>query len=288
MKGIILAGGAGSRLDPITKVASKQLQPVYDKPMVYYPLATLMEAGIRDILLISTPQDLPRFEDLLGKGDHFGIHIDYAEQERPGGIAEAFLIGADFVAGDPVTLILGDNIFYGATGLKQVVATVATGAVIFGYPVRDPTRYGVVEFDESGRVISLEEKPSRPKSRYAIPGLYVYDNQVVEIASSIDPSDRGELEITDVNRVYLERGQLQVSVLDRGIAWLDSGTHDSLLDAANFIATVEHRQSIKIACLEEIALDEGFVSLSQFRDLVRTMPDSSYREYLERVMQEHS
>ncbi|HSM43910.1 MAG TPA: glucose-1-phosphate thymidylyltransferase RfbA, partial [Acidimicrobiia bacterium] len=266
VKGIILAGGAGSRLDPITRVASKQLQPVYDKPMIYYPLATLMEAGIREILLITTADDVPRFAELLGSGDHIGLSIDYEVQEKPRGIADAFLVGAEFIAGDQVTLILGDNIFHGNIGLREVVSSPVQGAVVFGYPVRDPERYGVVEFDEDGRVLSLEEKPARPRSKYAIPGLYVYDENVVDIAGSIAPSARGELEITDVNKVYLDKGRLQVSLFDRGVAWLDSGTHDSLLDAANFIATVEHRQSIKIACIEEIALEIGFISHEQFRD----------------------
>ncbi len=286
MKGIVLAGGAGSRLDPITRVTSKQLQPIYDKPMIYYPLATLMEAGIRDILLITTPHDSPRFEYLLGSGDDFGIHIGYTVQPEPRGIAEALLIGEEFIDGDPVTLILGDNIFYGKTGLEEVAKTLTHGAVVFGYPVRDPERYGVVEFDAEGRVLSLEEKPPRPRSEYAIPGLYVYDDQVVEIAKSVKPSGRGELEITDVNRIYLEKGQLRVSVFDRGVAWLDSGTHDSLLDAANFIATVEHRQSIKIACLEEVALDAGFIDAAKLRRTVAAMPQSSYRQYLERVLDE--
>jgi glucose-1-phosphate thymidylyltransferase len=287
VKGIVLAGGAGSRLDPITRVASKQLQPVYDKPMIYYPLATLMEAGIRQILLITTPQDVPRFQELLGTGERFGIELEYAVQPEPKGIAEAFLIGEEFIGGDPVTLILGDNIFYGAIRLEGLVESLTSGAVVFGYPVRDPERYGVVEFDDNGMVISLEEKPSRPRSKYAIPGLYVYDDQVVGIARAVAPSARGEKEITDVNRVYLEQGQLQVSILDRGVAWLDSGTHDSLLDAANFVATVEHRQSIKIACLEEVAFKAGFVDHSRLEDIVGQMPDSSYRQYLERVLDEH-
>jgi glucose-1-phosphate thymidylyltransferase len=284
VKGIILAGGAGSRLDPITRVASKQLQPVYDKPMIYYPLATLMEAGIKEILLITTPDDVPRFAELLGSGDHIGLSIDYAVQEEPRGIADAFLVGSEFIAGDQVTLILGDNIFHGNIGLREVVSSPVQGAVVFGYPVRDPERYGVVEFDEGGRVLSLEEKPARPRSRYAIPGLYVYDENVVDIAGAIEPSARGELEITDVNKVYLDQGQLQVSLFDRGVAWLDSGTHDSLLDAANFIATVEHRQSIKIACIEEIALEMGFITRDQFRDLVGSLPNSSYTHYLEHLI----
>jgi glucose-1-phosphate thymidylyltransferase len=287
VKGIILAGGAGSRLDPLTRVASKQLQPIYDKPMIYYPLSTLMEAGIREILLVTTPRDLPRFEDLLGTGKHLGVDIQYAGQPEPRGIADAFIVGAEFVNGEPVTLILGDNVFYGNIGLSQVVTELKKGAFIFGYPVRDPKRYGVVEFSSDGRVLSVEEKPSHPRSKYAIPGLYVYDDQVVPIARSIRPSDRGELEITDVNRIYLERNQLRVSLLDRGVAWLDSGTHDSLLDAANFIATVEHRQSIKIACIEETALDSGFIDRDQFRDVIQDLPQSSYRAYLERVLEEY-
>jgi glucose-1-phosphate thymidylyltransferase len=284
VKGIVLAGGAGSRLDPITRVATKQLQPVYDKPMIYYPLATLMEAGIREILLITTHVDVPRFQDLLGSGDGLGIHIDYAVQPEPRGIAQALIIGERFIDGAPVTLILGDNIFYGNIGLDVAVSNLAEGAVIFGYPVRDPERYGVVEFDADGKVLSLEEKPIRPRSMFAVPGLYIYDDQVVGIAKSIAPSARGELEITDVNQVYLEKGQLRVSVFDRGIAWLDSGTHDSLLDAANFIATVEHRQSIKIACIEEVALRAGYIDALQLAHVVERMPHSTYREYLERVL----
>ncbi|HEX2154315.1 MAG TPA: glucose-1-phosphate thymidylyltransferase RfbA [Acidimicrobiia bacterium] len=281
VKGILLAGGAGSRLDPITRVASKQLQPVYDKPMIYYPLATLMQAGIRQLLLITTPEDMPRFQALLGDGSMWGIEISYAVQPEPKGIAQAFIIGSDFVGSDPVTLILGDNIFYGRLGLEEVVAEFRGGAFVFGYPVRDPERYGVVEFDKNGTVLSLEEKPSRPRSRFAVPGIYVYDAEVVKIASSIQPSGRDELEITDVNKVYLERGELRVQIIDRGVAWLDSGTHDSLLEAANFIATIEHRQSIKIACLEEIALYNGFVTRAHFDDLVAALPNSPYRQYLE-------
>ena len=286
MKGIVLAGGAGSRLDPITRVASKQLQPVYDKPMIYYPLATLMQAGIRDILLITTPHDMPRFQDLLGDGSQWGIELVYAVQPEPKGIAQAFLVGEQFVDNQPVTLILGDNIFYGRLGLDEVVEDHGRGAYVFGYRVSDPERYGVVEFDESGRAISIEEKPSRPKSRYAVPGLYVYDDRIVTIAKSIAPSDRGELEITDVNRVYLDEGTLHVQVLDRGVAWLDSGTHDSLLEAANFIATIEHRQSIKIACLEEIALLQGFIDHEKLSRVVADMPNSAYRSYLEGVLSE--
>jgi glucose-1-phosphate thymidylyltransferase len=286
VRGIVLAGGAGSRLDPITRVASKQLQPVYDKPMIYYPLATLMQAGIRDILLITTPHDVDRFESLLGDGEHWGIQLAYAVQPEPKGIAQAFLIGERFIGGDPVTLILGDNIFYGKIGLADIVLSFAGGAFVFGYPVGDPERYGVVEFDADGRAISLEEKPAKPKSRYAVPGLYVYDDQVVEATKSLQPSARGELEITDLNRVYLAAGRLQVQILDRGIAWLDSGTHDSLLEAANFIATVEHRQGIKIACLEEIAFRNGFIDRDGYERAIEAMPRSSYREYLEEILVE--
>jgi glucose-1-phosphate thymidylyltransferase len=284
LKGIVLAGGAGSRLDPITRVASKQLQPVYDKPMVYYPLATLMEAGIRDVLLISTPEDTPRFESLLGDGSHWGLSIEYAVQEAPEGIAQAFLIGEDFVGGDQVALILGDNIFYGNIGLDEVVAGFSGGAVIFGYPVSDPERYGVVEMGEDGMAVKLEEKPASPRSNLAVPGFYLYDEEVVDIAKNLAPSPRGELEITDVNREYMNRGTLRVIRLGRGIAWLDSGTHDSLLEAANFIATIEHRQGLKIACLEEIAYQRGYLDRVQMGRLVAEMPQSGYREYLERVL----
>lgn len=286
MKGIVLAGGSGSRLDPITRVTSKQLQPVYDKPMVYYPLATLMESGIRDVLVITTPYDVERFQELLGNGSQWGIALSYAVQPEPKGIAQAFLVGESFVGGDPVTLILGDNIFYGRIGLREVVGEFQHGAYVFGYPVRDPKRYGVVEFDSDGTVLSLEEKPEKPRSKYAVPGLYVYDDQVVDITRSIRPSERGELEITDVNKAYLERGELAVQLFDRGVAWLDSGTHDSLLEAANFIATVERRQSIKIACLEEIALQQGYLTHEELAAGVAAMPQSTYREYLEGVLEE--
>ncbi len=286
MKGIVLAGGAGSRLDPVTRVASKQLQPVYDKPMIYYPLATLMQAGIRDMLLITTPHDMPRFQSLLGDGSIWGIDLSYAVQPEPKGIAQAFLVGEDFVGTEPVTLILGDNIFYGRIGLEEVVAGFTGGAYVFGYPVRDPERYGVVEFDADGRVVSLEEKPSKPKSKYAVPGLYVYDGNVVDVAKSIEPSDRGELEITDLNLRYLEMGKLSVQLFDRGVAWLDSGTHDSLLEAANFIATIEHRQSIKIACLEEIAFRAGFIDRAGLENVVAGMPNSTYRDYVKAILDE--
>lgn len=284
MKGIVLAGGAGSRLDPITRVASKQLQPVYDKPMIYYPLATLFESGIRDILLISTPDDTPRFRDLLGDGSQWGVSIDYAVQERPGGIAEAFLVGEGFIDGDPVCLILGDNIFYGSMGLREIVEGFSGGALIFGYPVSDPRRYGVVTVDDKGMATSLEEKPSDPKSNLAIPGLYFYDEKVVDITKGLEPSDRGELEITDVNKAYLDMAALRVVRLGRGLAWLDSGTHDSLLEAANFIATIEHRQGYKIACLEEIAFERGFLDFDRLVSLTQGMPRSAYREYLERLL----
>ena len=283
MKGIILAGGAGSRLYPLTQVASKQLQPVYDKPMIYYPLATLMEAGIRDILLISTPQDVGQFEHLLGDGTNWGLTLSYAVQPEPKGIAQAFTVGKEFIDGEPVTLILGDNIFYGQIGLEDVVKAFMGGAYVFGYPVVDPGRYGVVEFDESGRVLSLEEKPDAPRSSFAVPGLYVYGEDVVEIAANMVPSERGELEITDVNRHYLSQGRLHVQLVERGVAWLDSGTHDSLLDASNFIATIEHRQGIKIACLEEIALRAGYIGLDRLQAIIDQMPESSYRAYLRRV-----
>jgi glucose-1-phosphate thymidylyltransferase len=287
VKGIVLAGGAGSRLDPMTRVASKQLQPVYDKPMIYYPLATLMGAGIREILLISTPVDTPRFESLLGDGSRWGIDIQYAVQAEPRGIAEAFLVGADFISSDAVALILGDNIFYGDLGTAQLVAEFKSGAVVFGYPVRDPERYGVVEIDGDGRALSLVEKPNTPRSNLAVPGFYIYDERVVDIAKGLSPSARGELEITDVNRHYMEDGSLRAIRLGRGIAWLDSGTHESLLEAANFIATVEHRQGLKIACLEEIALDQGFVAVDKMEQLVAEMPNSAYRDYVLRVVEEH-
>jgi glucose-1-phosphate thymidylyltransferase len=287
VKGIVLAGGAGSRLDPMTRVASKQLQPVYDKPMIYYPLATLMDSGIREILLISTPEDTPRFEGLLGEGSAWGIELSYAIQEAPRGIAEAFLVGEHFVDGDAVALILGDNIFYGDLGTRRLVADFVSGAVVFGYPVHDPERYGVVEIDEDGKALSLEEKPERPRTNLAVPGFYLYDERVVEVAKGLTPSGRGELEITDVNRFYMEDGSLRAIRLGRGIAWLDSGTHESLLEAANFIATVEHRQGLKIACLEEIALDQGFVSVDEMTELVASMPNSAYREYVERIVEEH-
>jgi glucose-1-phosphate thymidylyltransferase len=285
-KGIILAGGAGSRLFPLTLVASKQLQPVYDKPMIYYPLATLMTAGIRDILLISTPHDTPRFEALLGDGSRWGISISYRVQPEPKGIAQAFLVGAEFIDHSPVALVLGDNIFYGKMNLDRIVSEFTGGARIFGYQVHDPERYGVVEFDLAGRIISIEEKPQHPKSHYAVPGLYLYDGKVVDIARSIAPSARGELEITDVNLEYFRRGELLVERLGRGIAWLDTGTHKSLLEASMFIETIESRQGLKIACLEEIALRRGFIDCARMRQVIDSTPQSSYRDYLQRVYDE--
>jgi len=285
-KGILLAGGAGSRLYPLTLVASKQLQPVYDKPMIYYPLATLMMAGINDILIISTPHDTPRFQSLLGDGSRWGIKLSYKVQPEPNGIAQAFLIGEEFIGNDPVALILGDNIFYGKMGLDSLTRDFASGAMIFGYYVNDPERYGVVEFNENGRAIGIEEKPAKPKSNYAVPGLYLYDNRVVSMAKSISPSARGELEITDINRVYLAMDELLVEKLGRGIAWLDTGTHQSLLEASHFIGTLEARQGLKIACLEEIALRMGYIDCHKMAEVIQDTPKSSYREYLERVYNE--
>lgn len=285
-KGILLAGGAGSRLYPLTLVASKQLQPVYDKPMIYYPLATLMMAGINDILIISTPQDTPRFQSLLGDGSRWGIRLTYRVQAEPKGIAQAFLVGDDFIAGDPVCLILGDNIFYGKMELDKATAGFGTGATIFGYYVNDPERYGVVEFDAAGTAIGIEEKPVKPRSHYAVPGLYLYDNNVTEIARNLKPSPRGELEITDVNLEYLRRGELKVIKLGRGIAWLDTGTHQSLLEASHFIGTLEARQGLKIACLEEVALRMGFIDCAGMADVIANTPNSAYREYLIRLYNE--
>jgi glucose-1-phosphate thymidylyltransferase len=285
-KGIILAGGAGSRLYPLTLVASKQLQPVYDKPMIYYPLATLMTAGISDILLISTPHDTPRFQALLGDGARWGIKLSYKVQPEPKGIAQAFLVGEEFIDNQPVCLVLGDNIFYGKMNLDRIVAGFEGGARIFGYPVHDPERYGVVEFDAAGTVISIEEKPKHPKSHYAVPGLYLYDADVVRTARSIAPSPRGELEITDVNLDYLRRGALTVERLGRGIAWLDTGTHKSLLEASNYIEIIESRQGMKIACLEEIALRRGFIDCRRMRQVIDETPTSPYRDYLQQVYEE--
>jgi glucose-1-phosphate thymidylyltransferase len=287
-KGIILAGGAGSRLYPLTLVASKQLQPVYDKPMIYYPLATLMMAGLRDILIISTPHDTPRFQALLGDGSRWGISISYKVQPEPKGIAQAFLVGEDFIGDDSVCLILGDNIFYGKMGLDKALANFETGAKIFGYYVNDPERYGVVEFDESGQAIGIEEKPMNPKTHYAVPGLYLYDHKVVEITKTMHPSARGELEITDLNLEYLRRGELRVERLGRGIAWLDTGTHQSLLEASHFIGTLEARQGLKIACLEEISLRRGFIDADGMKKAIAETPKSGYRDYLSRVLAEVS
>lgn len=282
MKGIILAGGSGTRLYPVTRVVSKQLLPVYDKPLVYYPLSTLMLAGLRDILVISTPQDTARFADLLGDGRDWGVNISYAVQPSPDGLAQAFLIGREFIGNDACSLVLGDNIYYGQSFSKQLqtAAQQQQGATVFAYPVHDPERYGVVEFDAAGKAISLEEKPKAPKSRYAVTGLYFYDKHVVDIAASLKPSPRGELEITDLNRVYLEAGQLNVQIMSRGMAWLDTGTHDSLFEAGLFIQTVERRQGLKIACPEEIAYRLGYITAEQLEALAQPIRKSGYGEYL--------
>jgi glucose-1-phosphate thymidylyltransferase len=280
MKGIVLAGGAGTRLHPLTMVASKQLQPVYDKPMIYYPLSTLMLGGLDDLLLISTPNDVPRFEALLGDGSQWGVSLSYAVQTAPRGIADSLLVGEKFLDGDSVSLVLGDNIFYGRIGFDDIVRDFREGAVIFGYPVQDPHRYGIVEFGDGGEVLSLEEKPAHPRSNLAVPGIYVYDADAVAIVKDLRPSSRGELEITDLNLEYHRRRQLRAVRLGRGVAWLDSGTHESLLESANFIATIERRQGLKIACLEEVAYRQGFIDAEGLEAAAAAMPPSPYRTYV--------
>ncbi|MDH6367900.1 MULTISPECIES: glucose-1-phosphate thymidylyltransferase RfbA [unclassified Breznakia] len=286
MKGIILAGGSGTRLYPLTKVTSKQLLPVYDKPMIYYPLSILMSAGIKEILIISTPQDTPRFKELLGDGKQFGISLEYKVQPSPDGLAQAFIIGEDFIGDDSVAMILGDNIFHGHGLTKRLVAAAnkEKGATVFGYYVEDPERFGVVEFDEAGQAISLEEKPEQPKSNYAVTGLYFYDNKVVEYAKNLAPSARGELEITDLNRIYLESGELNVTLLNDGFTWLDTGTHESLADATNFVYTIETHQNRKIACLEEIAFDQGWISIDELKETYEIYKKNQYGTYLKRII----
>ncbi|MCJ7790056.1 MAG: glucose-1-phosphate thymidylyltransferase RfbA [Candidatus Atribacteria bacterium] len=288
MKGIILAGGAGTRLNPLTKVISKQLIPVYDKPMIYYPLSTLMLARIKDILIISTPQDLPKFRELFGDGKGIGLNISYKEQPKPEGIAQAFIIGEDFIGKNSVCLILGDNIFYGhsLSITLQRMANLKSGAYIFGYWVSDPQRYGIIEFNQNNEVISIEEKPQHPKSNYAVPGLYFYDNEVVDIAKNLKPSARGELEITDVNLEYLKQGDLKVELLGRGYAWLDTGTPDSLMDASNYIATIERRQGLKIGCIEEVAYRMGYIDQDQLKKIINQSPENDYKKYLRVILNE--
>ena len=288
MKGIILAGGSGTRLYPLTKAISKQIMPVYDKPMIYYPLSTLMLAGITDILVISTPEYTPLFEQLLGDGSDIGISLTYKVQEKPNGLAEAFILGADFIGDDSVCLILGDNIYYGSglSKLVQEVAQKADGATVFGYHVNDPERFGVVDFDSNMKALSIEEKPENPKSNYAVTGLYFYDNTVVEKAKNLKPSDRGELEITDINKLYLDEGKLDVKLMGRGYAWLDTGTHDSMMEAASFIATIQKRQNLKVACLEEIAYRMGYISKEKLVELAQPMKKNDYGQYLLRLAKE--
>lgn len=287
MKGIILAGGSGSRLYPITKVYSKQLTIIYDKPLIYYPLSVLLLGGIREVLIISNDETIPLYKKLFGDGKQFGLDIQYARQEAPNGIAESFIIGDSFIGKEHVSLILGDNIFYGDFEfLYKAIADTSSGATIFGYRVTDPERYGIVEFDNTGKVLSIEEKPAKPKSNYAVPGLYIYDNDVIDISKNLKPSGRGELEITDVNKEYLRRGALRVEKIGRGVAWLDTGTPEALLQASNFFGVIEERQGLKIACIEEIAFAKGFITKNEFGNLIESLPKSMYRSYLERVLQE--
>lgn len=287
MKGIILAGGSGSRLYPITKVYSKQLSLIYDKPLIYYPLSILMLGGIKDILIISNKETIPLYKQLFNSGSQIGLNIEYKIQEAPKGIAEAFILGEDFIGNDNVTLILGDNIFYGYLEFFYDSLKMKEGAVIFGYQVNDPQRYGIVEFDDNGKALSIEEKPIRPKSHYAVPGLYIYDNNVISISKNLKPSERGELEITDVNKAYLEKGLLKVEKIGRGVAWLDTGTPEALLQASNFFGVIEDRQGLKVACIEEIAYHKGFISKEQFKELIETIPQSMYRDYLEKIYREN-